>query len=121
MIAGDDLASRVSVNRHNVHEIGCGGTDALMKAVDIATDVNNLVSKESSATNTANIIRMDSCVGSNQVVMSSIGCQNITKTQDTGVDSFQTMKSHVGTQDERNVKDSEVSCELIVPEEEEAI
>jgi hypothetical protein len=91
MIAGDDLASRASINRRNVHEIGCGGTDALMMAVDIATDVNNLVSKESSATNTANIIRMDSCVGSNQVAMSSIGCQNIAKTQDTGVDCFQTM------------------------------
>jgi len=121
LIAGDDLARMHSRRDQGTHEIGCGGADALMMAVDIATDVNNLVSKESASTNTAHVVRMDSCVGSNPVAVNDIGCQNITKTQDAGSDCFRTMTSHVGTQNERNVKDSEVSCEIIIPEEEEAI
>lgn len=103
------------------HEIGCGGNDALMMAVDIATDVNNLVSKEDAGSNTKLIATQDSSVGSNPVVMSSIGCQNITKTQDAGSDSMKTTTSNVGTQNERDVKDTEVSCEIIIPDEEESI
>lgn len=69
-----DLARVSSRREAATHEIGCGGNDALMMAVDIATDVNNLVSKESSSTNTNHVVRADSCVGSNPVMMSSIGC-----------------------------------------------
>lgn len=78
MIAGDELSTRSKAKPS--HEIGCGGNDALMMAVDIATDVNNLVSKEDAGSNTKQITTQDSSVGSNPVVMSSIGCQNITKT-----------------------------------------
>ena len=52
--------------------------------------------------------------------MSSIGCQNIKATQDTGSDGIQTLHSHVGSQMERNVKEAEVSCEIIIPDDEEA-
>ena len=124
MLAGDELSARVKRQptfEQGTHEIGCGGTDALMMAVDIATDVNNLVSKEDANTNTARIRTMDSSVGSNPVVMSSIGCQNISKTQDVGSDSIKMATFDAGTQNERNVKDCEVSCEIIIPEEEEAI
>ena len=56
MIAGDDLSARFKnkpTHDNATHEIGCGGADALMMAVDIATDVNNLVSKEDAGINTA--------------------------------------------------------------------
>jgi hypothetical protein len=119
MIAGDELSSRMKARP--THEIGCGGNDALMMAVDIATDVNNLVSKEDAGSNTKRIATQDSSVGSNPIVMSSIGCQNITKTQDAGSDSIKTTTFNVGTQNERNVKDTEVSCEIIIPDEEESI
>jgi len=77
MIAGEELSARFKRQptfEQGTHEIGCGGTDALMMAVDIATDVNNLVSKEDANTNTARIRTMDSSVGSIPIVMSSIGC-----------------------------------------------
>lgn len=44
MIGADELHRQVSEIKSRpsmTHEIACGG-DALMKAVDIATDVNNL-------------------------------------------------------------------------------
>ncbi len=39
-------------------------------------------------------------------------------TQDTGCDGIHTITSHVGSQIERNVKDCEISCEIIIPDEE---
>jgi len=101
------------------HEIGCGG-DALRIAVDMATDVNNLLSKEDACSNTAAIVMQDSAVGSN-VKMADMGTQNIAKTQDAGSDCFKTQTSNVGTQNERNMKDQDSHCELIIPDEEEAI
>jgi hypothetical protein len=53
--------------------------------------------------------------------MSSIGCQNIKATQDTGCDGIKFLQSHVGSQMERNVKEAEVSCEIIIPDDEEAL
>ena len=38
-----------------------------------------------------------------------------------GTDSFKAATSNVGTQNEANGKDAEVNCEIIIPDEEEAI
>jgi hypothetical protein len=71
-----------------MHEIACGDNDTLMKAVDIATDVNNLISKDDACCNTAKIATVDMSVGSDPVKAVSKGCQNIRKTQDTGCDGI---------------------------------
>jgi len=77
------------------HEMACG-SDALQNACDIATDVNNLVSRYDAGSNTANIATKDSAVGSAPVVVSHIGVQGGTKTQDAGSDCFKTQTSDAG-------------------------
>lgn len=62
----------------------------------------------------------DSAVGSN-IKMADMGTQNIAKTQDAGIDCFKTQTSNVGTQNERNMRDQDSHCELIIPDEEEAM
>lgn len=47
------------IERQSTHEIGCGGEDVLMDAVDIATDVNNLVTKDDAGCNTAKVDMQD--------------------------------------------------------------
>lgn len=53
MIDGQDLSNKFKRQPSQVtHEIACGSDD-LKKAVDMATDVNNLLSKEDACSNTA--------------------------------------------------------------------
>ena len=64
MIGADELNHRFSevrpqTERRATHEIGCGEEDVLMDAVDIATDVNNLVTKENAGCNTAKVTMQD--------------------------------------------------------------
>lgn len=56
MIGGEELQQKLQRKATVTNEIGCGGTDALMMAVDIATDVNNLVSKEDAGSNTPSVV-----------------------------------------------------------------
>jgi len=123
MISGEEYARRHGIKemRQNTNEIACGGDDFLGRAVDIATDVNNLVTKEDACSNTLRAAMKDSAVGSMPVQTNNIGCQGVVHTQDAGSDSFKAQTSNVATQNVSNGKDAEVSCEIIIPDEEEAI
>lgn len=106
MIGGDELQQKVQrSSTQRTHEIACGGNDALGKAVDIATDVHNLMRKEDQASNTAAVTVKDSADGGQPIKMNDMGCQNGVKTQDAGCESLRTMTSSIGTQNERNVKE----------------
>lgn len=59
--------SEIKNKPFNTHEIACGENDTLMKAVDIATDVNNLVSKDDAGCNTAKVATNDISVGGNPI------------------------------------------------------
>lgn len=70
MIGADEFQRQVSEIKSfrpsATHEIACGG-DALMNAVDIATDVNNLLAQNDAGCMTAKIKTNEVSVGGNPI------------------------------------------------------
>ena len=102
------------------HEIACGGDDHMMTSRNQGTDVMPLAERAEAGINTQRVMTSEKMIDTT-VQMNEMGSQANTKMRDMGCDGIITEMQNQASQMEVQVKDTDVTCDLLIPSDEDDV